>query len=95
MKRQEWQPILRAEVQRWSAKSVERIVSELSPLHAYEVHVEGRTLQVEVELLENTEKYIHVMVAVDDGSLPASLSPLTETFILRKDSPHAGGVQGE
>ena len=32
--------------------------------------------------LEKTGKYVHVMVAVDDGSLPASISPLTGTFIV-------------
>jgi hypothetical protein len=39
---------------------------------------------VEVELLENTETYLHVMVAVDDGTLPASMLPLTGTFIRKK-----------
>jgi hypothetical protein len=39
---------------------------------------------VEVQLLENTESYLHIMVAVDDGALPASLLPLTETFIRAK-----------
>jgi hypothetical protein len=29
-------------------------------------------------------KYIHVMVAVDDGSLPASIAPLTHSFICQK-----------
>ncbi len=28
---------------------------------------------VEVQLLENTQKYLHVGVDVDDGSMPASL----------------------
>jgi hypothetical protein len=37
-----------------------------------------------VELLENTEHYLHVMVAVDDGSLPRSISPLTHSFIQQK-----------
>jgi hypothetical protein len=39
---------------------------------------------VEVEILENTAQYIHVMVAVDDGSLPASLSPVARSFIVAK-----------
>ena len=37
--------------------------------------------QVEVEMLENADQYIHVMVAVDDVSLPVSLWPLIRTFI--------------
>jgi hypothetical protein len=40
-----------------------------------------------VQLLENTEQYLHVMVAVDDGSLPASISPLTHSFIRQKTLP--------
>jgi hypothetical protein len=43
---------------------------------------------VEVELLENTEKHPHVMAAVDDGRLPASLSPLTQSFVHEKLPPN-------
>jgi hypothetical protein len=39
---------------------------------------------VEVELLENTEEYLHVMVGIDDGSLPASMFPVSQSFICRK-----------
>jgi len=35
-------------------------------------------------MLESTEEYFHVMVAVDDGSLPASIVPETRTFICNK-----------
>jgi hypothetical protein len=48
------------------------------------VELDSKKYQVEVELLENADKYVHVMVAVDDGSLPASISPLTRTFISQK-----------
>jgi hypothetical protein len=41
---------------------------------------------VEVELFEDTATYIHVAIAVDDGSLPASLIPATATFRLEKPS---------
>jgi hypothetical protein len=40
-----------------------------------------------VELLENTETYLHIMVAVDDGILSKSLLPLTETFVREKQPP--------
>jgi hypothetical protein len=39
-----------------------------------------------VALLEDTDKYIHVSVAVNDGSLPASIKPLTSSFIRYKNS---------
>lgn len=51
----------------------------------YEVGFESKKYEVEVELLENTDEYVHVMVAVEDGSLPASISPLTHGFIHKKD----------
>jgi hypothetical protein len=33
---------------------------------------------------ESTEEYFHVMAAVDDGNLPASMSPETQSFICNK-----------
>ena len=86
-RREEWQKVLDSEVKRWSAMSCEQLVSELPEVQAYEVELDSKQYQVEVELLENTEKYLHVMVAVDDGSLPASISPLTHTFICPKPPP--------
>ncbi|HXI39386.1 MAG TPA: hypothetical protein VNH83_05385 [Bryobacteraceae bacterium] len=32
-------------------------------------------------LLENTGRYIHVRASVDDGGLPPSIRPLTDSFI--------------
>lgn len=76
--------MLDSEVQRWSAKSCEQLVSELRDEQVYEVQLDSKKYQVEVEILEDTAEYVHVMVAVDDGSLPASLSPLTQTFVSSK-----------
>jgi hypothetical protein len=77
----EWQKVLDVELQRWSVLSCEQLVSRLHNPQAYEVEFGAKMYQVEVELLENTESYLPIMIAVDDGSLPASLSPLTQTFI--------------
>jgi hypothetical protein len=88
-RRNKWQKVLDAELQRWSALSCADLVSKLPELPAYEVEFDSKTYQVEVELLENTERCVHFVVAVDDGSLPASLSPLTETFIREKPAPIA------
>jgi hypothetical protein len=88
--RQRWAPVLDAETKRWSAKPWEQLVRELSEVQAYEVEVESRQYQVEVELLENTEKYVHVAVAVDDGTLPASIRPLSTTFLRQKDASDPG-----
>jgi DNA relaxase NicK len=53
-------------VKRWCAKSSEQLLAELGDVQAYEIEFENKTYQVEVEVLENTEKYVHVMVAVDE-----------------------------
>jgi hypothetical protein len=85
MRHQEaWRPVLDAEVRRWSAKSFEDLVAQLPGAQVYEVEFEGKKYQVEVEILENTEKYVHVMVAVDDASLPASIRPLSASFLCEK-----------
>ena len=82
--RDEWRKVLDSEVQRWSALSYDQLDSALRNLRAYTVELDSKKYQVEVEILENTDKYVHVMVAVDDGRLPASLSALTRTFISQK-----------
>ena len=76
--------MLDSEVQRWCAKSCEQLVSELRDVQVYEVQLDSKKYQVEVEILEDTAEYVHVMVAVDDGSLPASISPSTQTFVSSK-----------
>jgi hypothetical protein len=83
-KREEWHKVLNSEVQRWSAMSYDQLISELRTVQAYVVELDSKKYQIEVDILENTDKYLHVMVAVDDGSLPASISPLTSTFISQK-----------
>ena len=84
--------MLHSEVRRWSAMTCEQLIFELHDLQAYEV--DSKKYQVEVELLENTDKYVHVMVAVDDGSLPASISPSTHTFICSKPDRKVHALSG-
>lgn len=86
-RRSEWRKILDAEVERWSKMSCEQLLSELEDIKAYTVDDDSKTYQVEVQLLENTDSYLHVMVAVDDGHLPASFRPATDTFIRQKEPP--------
>jgi len=85
MAREQCQPVLEAETGKWSAKSYGQLLSELADTQAYEVEREARRYQVEVQLLETTAAYVHVMVAVDDGSLPASILPLTDGFLRYRD----------
>jgi hypothetical protein len=83
-RREQWRPVLDAEVERWSAKSCEQLRADLTETQVYEVVFNGKNHQVEVELLENTDKYFHVGVSVDDGNIPASFRPLSASFIREK-----------
>jgi hypothetical protein len=83
-RREPWRPVLDAELKKWSTKSCAELVAELPDGQAYEVEFDGKTYQVEVHLLENTDKYAHVGVSVDDGSVPASFRPLSSSFIREK-----------
>jgi hypothetical protein len=83
----EWRSVLDAETNRWSLMSCERLIAELHDVRAYVVEVDSKQYQVEVQLLENTNAYVHVLVAVDDGSLPWSIVPLTKSFICQKSAP--------
>jgi len=64
-----------------------QLVSGLNDLECYEVEFDSKKYQVEVELLEITEQYLHVIVSVDDGSLPASIFPSSRSFILPREPP--------
>ncbi len=86
-RRQQGRPVLDAEVKRWSEKSCGQLISELRESLDYEVEYAAKQYQVEVELLENTDKYVHVIVSVDDGSLPASIWPLTYSIIRSESDP--------
>lgn len=86
-RRDEWKAVLKAEVARWSALPWQDILRELHEAKAYEIESSARRFCVEVELLQNTDTQLQVMIAVDDGSLPASLVPATEIFVLPKLGP--------
>jgi hypothetical protein len=81
---EQWRSVLDAELKRWKAKSCAELVTALAEEQSYEIKFEGNTYQVEVQLLENTDRYIHVAVAVDDGSIPASFRPLSSSFVCNK-----------
>lgn len=83
-RRDEWRKVLDAELRRWSAKPADELIAELRDIQVYEVDLDSKTYQVEVQILQNTNEYVQVMVSVDDGSLPASISPAAEIFFSRK-----------
>jgi hypothetical protein len=81
-RRERWEAVLNAEFKRWSEKSCEDLRSELAtPPAVYTVELDSVIHQVEVDLLEDTLAYVHVIISVDDGSLPQSVFPSTRDFI--------------
>ena len=83
-RREQWWPVLDAEVKRWSAKAWAELIAELLDTQAYRVDFGCKTYQVKVQLLENTDKYLHVCMEVGDGSIPVSFRPLSSSFIREK-----------
>jgi hypothetical protein len=82
-----WKRILEVELRKWSEMSFVQIMSRLPDSECYEVEVLAKRYQVEVALLENRERYINVGISVDDGSIPASLWPVSSSFIRNKEAP--------
>ena len=76
-------------MRRWSALSYDQLISPLSTVDVYEVEDDFKKYQVEIETLEKTEQYVHVAVSADDGHLPASICPATDSFIQKKPSSSA------
>ena len=86
--REEWQRVLQTERRRWSSMSCDMVLAELKRRDVYEVVADSKRYQVEVELLQDTPDYLHMSIAVDDGSLPASIHPASESFLCRKSERH-------
>jgi len=78
-------------MKKWTAMSCAQVIAKLPDSECYEVEFESKRYQVEVQLLEDTPKYIHVGLSVDDGSLPASFRPVASSFICNKDRPSKDG----
>lgn len=89
-RREEEQKVLDSEMARWSAMSWEELATQLREVREYQIEMESKKYQVEVQLLENREDYIQVSVSVDDGSLLGSMLPITHSFIKRKSIDDRG-----
>lgn len=88
-RRSEMRAALDAEVERWSATSVDDLIEELSNLCNYQFEQNGVVYQFEVEILENKSEYLLVDVRIDDGRLPYSISSLGHSFRKRKQKPES------
>jgi hypothetical protein len=67
-KRESWRSTLDSEMRRWSAMSYDELIFHLRDVKSYEVDTGQNRLQVEVEIIENTPEYVHVMIGVDDST---------------------------
>ncbi len=77
--------MLAEELERWAAKPWPQVLADIADGNiAYTVVWDSKTYQVEADLLENTHEYLHVSIAVDDGSLPESIRPACRSFICKK-----------
>jgi hypothetical protein len=86
-RRDEWNLVLALELEQWEAKPLPQVLHDLADGNvAYEVTHSSKTYQVEADLLEDTPDYLHVSVAVDDGTLPQSIYPASKSLILRKSN---------
>jgi hypothetical protein len=87
MKRRErWRAVLDAELGRWSHKSYDQLRTELAEMQDYAVQFAAKLYQVEVQLVENTDDYVHVAIGVDDGSLRWSIWPVGADFIRKRSA---------
>jgi hypothetical protein len=64
--------------------SSDDLLAQIRSQEVYEIVADSKRYQVEMELLEDTPEYLHVSIAVDDGSLPASIRPEASSFLCRK-----------
>ena len=83
-RREEWRRVLQTELKRWSSLSCDEVLAELRTRDVYELIADSKHYQVEVVLLEHKPEYLHVSIAIDDGSLQGSIHPESESFICRK-----------
>jgi hypothetical protein len=90
-RRETWCPVLEARLSDGQRLPGEDLLSKVAGNEAYQLDFEGKQYNVEVTILENTKEYVHVLIDVDDGSLPTSFHPLSESFIRRKEPAFAGG----
>jgi hypothetical protein len=82
--REEWRPVLEAQVRRWSQIPWEQLVGLLRESQAYEATLDTKKYRIAVELLEEKDASIQFSVAVDDGALTYSALPLCRSVVLSK-----------
>jgi hypothetical protein len=78
--REQLQAVLDRECRNWQARPYEELVALDDPI-AYDLPV---GFQVEVTVLERMPDYVHVGIAVDDGTFLRACAPVTGSVIVRR-----------
>lgn len=85
MKKEKLQALLDAEVDQLSRWPYAKLVEELSDILAYQRSSGPDYHQFEVQMIEHEPDYVHIVVAIDDGSFLKSVSPISRGFIVHRD----------
>ncbi|MCK5306585.1 MAG: hypothetical protein KAJ66_05565 [Candidatus Omnitrophica bacterium] len=84
MKKEDLKRALLNEKEKYESKTFDQLVKIDKPV-TYECGSGKDWYQVEIQVLEKNDKYVHVVVSVDDGRLWRTILPLTSSFIVYKD----------
>lgn len=76
--------ILEQEKEKYTGKTYEELITLKDPT-VYECGIRDDWYQVEVQILEKNEEYVHIAVNVDDGKFPKAFVPFSTSFLVYKD----------
>ena len=84
IKKRRLKKILFKEREKYISKSFEDLSKITEPI-VYECSSGKSCYQVEVQLIEKNEEYIHVSIAIDDKSLIRAIFPFSTSFIIYRN----------
>lgn len=84
MIKKELQEVLKSEKNKYLKKTFLELSAIKEPI-TYEGKAGEKKYQIEVQLLEKNNDYVHVSISIDDGKMFRAMFPLSDSFILHKD----------
>lgn len=81
-RRKRWTELLNQELEKWRSMPTKELLSKFASgdHYSYLLVAGSEETQVNVQVIRPEETTAHVIVRVDDGSLPQALVPVTGTF---------------